>query len=87
MSWGINAVGKPAAVAAACQAQAASSSCAEPEETVKNQIVAAIVAACGGFNDKTAVRVVAHGSMSTSNGTPDYNSASLTIEPLYGFVE
>ena len=87
MSWSINAVGKPAAVAKSCREQISGYKCAEPEEAVRQMIVEAIEAACKGFNDSTLVRVNANGSMYTADGASQYNSASLTIEPILGFVE
>ena len=88
MSWSVAAIGKPAAVRAAIADQfAKGGKCAEPEETVRLEAAAMMDAALAGQTDPAkAVKVSASGSMSQS-GTTISNSLSVSVEPLYGFVE
>jgi hypothetical protein len=87
MSWSIAAVGRPAAVAAKVAEDIAKIKCSEPEESIKNRIGAAIVAACEAMPSASAVRVEANGSQYVPQGDGVMNSAYMKIEPLYGFVE
>lgn len=94
MSWSVAAVGKPVAVAAAIEAQFASTSCAEPEETVRQSARATIAAALKAQREDSAVQVSASGSMSTTYnaesktwGAPYNNTLQILVQPLYGFAE
>lgn len=88
MSWSINALGKPSAVAAKIAGDIARVKCAEPEETIKNTVANAIATALGAFPDGMAVKVEASGSQS-STGTDGKvtNSLYVKIEPQWGYVE
>lgn len=94
MSWSVSAVGKPAAVSASIERQFASTSCAEPEETVRQAARVVVAAAIAAQRPDCAVQVSASGSMSTSYnedlktwGAPFTNQLSITVQPLYGFLE
>lgn len=91
MSWSVNAVGKPAVVAAKIAVDIAKVKCAEPEETIKNKVGSAIAAALAAFPPGLAVRVEAAGSQwapePTKKPTEFQNSLSVKLEPLHGFVE
>jgi hypothetical protein len=66
--------------------------CPDPEEGVKQAAAAAIKAAVEAQDSNSVVKVSASGHQNTLygvNGAPDkiQNTLSITIEPLYGFVE
>lgn len=88
MSWSTSAVGKPAAVAAKIAADIARIKCIEPEEAIKNKLGEAIAAALAAFPPESAVSIEANGSQSSSS-QPGIatNSFSVSVKPLYGFVE
>lgn len=73
--------------------QTSQSKCNEPEETVRQAALAVIAAAIAAQDPASAVKVSASGSQSEkydSNGQRTgvfTNSLSISIEPLYGFVE
>ncbi len=95
MSWAVSAVGKPAAVAAAIESQFAALDaypCKEPEESIKQAVRQALKQAIAAQKESAAVRVLASGSMSYHMPDPatvvvEYNTLSVSVEPLYGFVE
>lgn len=89
MSWSYNGCGRAGALIAVAQASLANVKCAEPEETVKAKVSEIIETALTAYPANTAVKVVAHGSQSTRSPADGgiINSVSLTIEPIYGFVE
>jgi hypothetical protein len=89
MSWSVAAVGKASAVAAKLAKDIAASKCSEPEETVKNTVGTAIASALAGFPPNYAVEVMASGSQSKPDHTKEEttNQLSVTIKPLWGFVE
>jgi FlaG/FlaF family flagellin (archaellin) len=90
MSWGIGYVGKAPAVRTQCATEFANNPCAEPEETVRQAAAAVIDAALASQDASNVVRVAASGSQSFKNYTDQTgvtNSLSITIEPLYGFLE
>jgi hypothetical protein len=94
MSWSVSAVGKPKAVAASIAAQFATShKCAEPEESIRQSTASTLAAAIEAQDPDSAVSVSAGGSQSEKYG-PDgkrtgvfTNSLSVSVQPLYGFVE
>ena len=93
MSWSVNAIGKPPAVAAKIAADLNQYKCIEPEETVKQAVGAAIAAALAAQSPIGVVRVVGGGNQYTEYG-PDgktvlsiRNTLDIKVEPLYGFVE
>ncbi len=93
MSWSVQAVGKSDKVAEAIEAQFAGlSKCSEPEETVKQSVRAAVAASLAAQIPATAVKVSASGSQSSYRDHKDapvrvQNTVSVSIEPLWGFVE
>ena len=92
MSWSISAIGKPAAVASKVAAELAANKCNEPEETIKSLVGQAISTALGAMPDSYAVKLAANGSQSGEYKNGEYtgkfvNNLSVSIEPIYGFVE
>ena len=90
MSWSVSAVGKPAAVAAKLEKDFNNIHCAEPEETIKNSVAAAVAAGLKAFPPTMAVHVEATGSQRTTNPMlPEekLNELSVKLGPLFGFVE
>lgn len=90
MSWSVNAIGKPAAVAAKLAKDFAGIKCTEPEETIKNKVAEAIAVGLAAFPAGMAVRVEASGSQYVPDaGSPAQAQNQLRVElmPLYGFVE
>lgn len=92
MSWNVEAVGRPKAVAVKLAAEFARITCNEPEETIKNTVASAVATALAAFPDGSAVKVKAYGSQSRQEGGSGdlplaVNSLSVSIEPLYGFAE
>jgi len=91
MSWTVAAIGKPAAVAAKLAADFAKNPCSEPEETIRQAVAGIVATSLAAFPPNYAVRVEASGSQSC----PDFSKApnektnqlSVTILPLWGFVE
>lgn len=89
MSWSVNAVGKPKAVAAKLAEAFSKNPCSEPEETIRQSVAGAIAAALQVYPDDAAVNVEANGSQSVNGSNPEKATNSLTvkIQPLFGFVE
>ena len=90
MSWSVSAIGKAGPVAAKVAADLAAVKCSEPEETIKNTIGNVIAIALKEFPPDFPVRVRASGSQYSPSGTPStpqINQLSVTLEPIYGFVE
>jgi len=88
MSWSVSGIGKAAAVRKAIAQQFANGGkCVEPEETIRQTAASLIDKALEGQSDAIAVRVIANGSQSMSSGVVNNNSCSISVEPLYGFVE
>jgi hypothetical protein len=90
MSWSFSATGRPGAVAAKAAADLAKLKCVEPEETIKNKVLEIIATSLATFPPSSVVQVEAGGHQSTrlqdAFGVV-FNQLSLTIKPLYGFVE
>ncbi len=90
MSWSVNAVGKPLAVAVKLAKDFAGNKCNEPEETIRQIVGTAIAAALKAYPETHAVKVDASGSQQggSTGPQPTYvNQLSVKIEPIYGFVE
>lgn len=88
MSWSATAVGKGPAVAKAFAEAIERAHCREPEETIKNLAGGLVATALAAFPPNVAVKVSARGSQNTSeDGKTAANDFSLTIEPIYGFIE
>ena len=86
MSWGVLAVGKPAAVATNLAIDFAKNKCVEPEETIRQHVAAALAAGLAVAPPNIAVRVEASGSQGTVDGGIR-NTLSVKMEAVYGFVE
>lgn len=90
MSWSVNAIGKPAAVAAKLAIDFAKNRCVEPEETLKNMVADIVAGALAVYPPNLAVRVEAGGSQhaaDASKPTELVNSLKIEIAPVYGFLE
>ena len=91
MSWSVQAIGSARAVEKEITKQFENGSkCAEPEETVRQAAKATVLAALAGQSDNKAVKVMASGSQSRyeKDGVIDMsNSLSITIEPIWYFVQ
>lgn len=90
MSWSVNAIGKPAAVAAKLAKDFANIKCIEPEESIKNQVAATIAVALSVYPPTVVVNVAANGSQFTPDSTKPselQNTLTVKLEPMYGFVE
>jgi hypothetical protein len=91
MSWSVSAIGKSDAVARKLATDFAAIKVTGPEVDVVNSAAAAIAAALAAQVPPTAVRVAASGSQSSmgQSGSPTSytNTMSISIEPIYGFVE
>jgi len=95
MSWSVNAIGKPEAVAKEIERQfAASSPCREPEETVRQAARTTIASILAAETASVAVQVQANGHQSDeySKETPTKtgkvsNTFSLKVDPIHQFVE
>jgi hypothetical protein len=88
MSWGVQAVGKAPAVAAEIERQFSKTKCSEPEESVRQAAILLVSAALSAQDPSTVVKVGASGSQITDYTTKAIrNQLSITIEPLYGFME
>lgn len=93
MSWSVQAVGKPAAVAEKLAADFAKIKCSEPEETIKNSVASIIATSLAAYPAEFAVKVDACGSQSPSYDAKSsqldggqINNLTVKIEPLYGYV-
>ena len=80
MSWSVQAIGKPEAVAKKLEEAFSKIIYEGSEGSVKDKIAEAVAIALA--NTDGVVKVYASGSLSSGKHT-----VQLTIEPLYGFVE
>jgi hypothetical protein len=90
MSWSVNAIGKPAAVAAKLAKDFVNVRCTEPEETIKNAVAMSLAAALAVYPPNWVVQVVANGSQHAPDMTkPDekINGLYIKLDPVYGFIE
>jgi hypothetical protein len=92
LSWSVSAIGKPGPVAAKVAQELSTFRCVDPEEGIKQAAGAAIKAALEAQDSNSAVRVSAGGHQNQqygSDGKPTsiQNTLSITVEPVYGFVE
>lgn len=86
MSWSISKYGFAGVVAAKVSEDIQRIKCAEPEETIKNMVGAAIIHSLESFPADFPVKVEASGSQSTIDGKL-VNTLNTRIEPQYGFVK
>lgn len=93
MSWSFTGHGKPTPLLAKMKADLSKHRCSEPEETIKQQLLMTIDTALITFPESMALKIEASGSQTPQYGpdgkpTGSYtNSLSLSLTPLYGFVE
>jgi hypothetical protein len=85
MTWSVAAIGKAPAVKASLAEQFGAITCAEPEQTIKNDVAAVVAHSLSYFGEHMVVRVSAFGSMSSGEFYP--GTVNLQIEPQWGFVE
>lgn len=81
------ATGKASAVLAKLEGDFARIKCAEPENSIKEQIHKSIVTALGEYPASSAVQIEASGSQTPGANGGFINSATMKITPLWGFVE
>lgn len=88
MSWSVDLIGKPGAVAKSLADRAKQNPCREPEETIRQQVMGALGIALAAFPENQAVKVSAAGSQSgpDADGKSTHN-LSVKLEQLYGFIE
>lgn len=89
MSWSVNAMGNPKAVAEKLAKDFANIKCSEPEESIKSSVSIAVAAALAAFPPNMAVQVEANGSQwAPDSSKPDekQNSLSVKINPLGAFL-
>lgn len=86
MSWSVNVVGKPQAVAEALRAEKEVDRCAEPEESFRQAALELMAQTALAQGDECAVRATGSGSMWRDGDTIKSNNLDIKIEPLYGFL-
>lgn len=83
MSWSFYKKGKASEVATAAEeAKNSGFPCAEPEETVRQFALNAVVTATGSYPEDSEVNVEASGSMSMNNGVCISNYLNIKVEPV-----
>ena len=89
MSWSITLHGRPARVIESAKNQLGAQKCMEPEESIKGKVLEIIEACLSAYGDGTAVKLQASGSQYNPdlNDKQKLNSLSLSIEPLWNFLE
>jgi hypothetical protein len=95
MSWSVSAQGKPVAVRDAIAKQFAAISCTQPEEDIKESVAESIASALSFYPPDVPVKVIASGSQqdpdwgkkTEENRGLRINSLSVSIEPIWGFLE
>lgn len=87
MSWSVSAIGKPSKVAERLTADFAKLTyLAKPEDEIAAAIGQALIKAAGDTTDVAAIRIEASGSMGSNGGNHTHN-ISISVAPVYGFVE
>jgi hypothetical protein len=87
MSWSFYAVGKPAAVLAKARTDFSRITCSEPEETIKGKVLNILEASLLAMPESSAVSIKAMGSQVAGSDGKATNNLSVSIEPMFGFVE
>lgn len=87
MSWSVSAVGRPKAVAEKIAADLKRITCVEPEEQIKNKLGEAIALALAAFPAESAVSVEMNGSQYSPGPGVASNTFSVSLKPIYGFLE
>lgn len=86
MSWSISATGYPAPVLETIKRQIGGNRCSEPEETIKEQIVAVVKASLVVYPSDHPVKVSASGSQSSGSDGKYINQFQVSVEPMWGFL-
>ena len=94
MSWSFYSVGRPLPVLEKARADLGKIKCAEPEETIKNNILSILEASLLVMPETVAVNIAASGSQSPAYSNDgkiiegkSNNYVKLEVTTLYGFVE
>lgn len=87
MSWSFSAAGKPQAVAAKARETKALYPCQEPEESIRKAALELIAVAAEAQGPGTVLKVSGSGSMYTNNGAVQSSQLTISVEPIYGFLE
>ena len=88
MSWSFSAIGKPAAIVEKARNDLIMFKCAEPEESIKAEVLHILEISLLAYPDTSCVKVLANGSQSTTKDPQRFtNNLSVSIEQVYGFVE
>lgn len=90
MSWSIAVVGRAHGVAAYAEKHFNLTKCEEPEESIKQKVAEIVQIACGNMPEDSAIEIIASGSQyctKRDDKQTDAHSVSVSIRPLFGFVE
>lgn len=89
MSWSFSGTGKPAALAKKAEEDRTRGKCVEPEETIRQTAFDIIAKSLGAMPENLPVEIAANGSQSKPQHDQEKfaNNFSLSIKPLWGFVE
>lgn len=91
MSWSASGVGKAGVLAGKLALEFDRVKCAEPEQTIKDQVAQIVQLALSAFPPDMPVRVNASGSQQSVDfsdpNAPKVNQLNVTIEPIWGFLE
>lgn len=87
MSWSVARVGRAGVLAIRLKEDFAKITCTEPEESIKNQVAAAILAALNAYPENYAVKVSANGSQYSPKQGQIVNNLSVSIDPMHTFEE
>lgn len=89
MSWSFYATGKPKAVLAKADTEfeRIAGYVAEPERSIAGQVHDTIKTALSAMPESSAVTIQSSGSQSALDDGRFANTVSLSIQPIYGFVE
>lgn len=90
MSWSISALGRAGAVRKSIADQFSRNTCAEPEETVRQNAAKLLDEALAAQDESQPVEVSASGSQSYKDWTAKTgvsNQLTMQVRPLHGFVE
>lgn len=94
MSWSFYGVGKSSAVLTKAKNELSKIKCSEPEEAIKNSASNIIEASLLAMPEVSAVTIKASGSQGPAYNNEGklvegkfVNTFTMSIEPLYGFIE
>jgi hypothetical protein len=86
MSWGVNRIGRAVPLAAKVAEDLNRIKCIDPEESIKQAAGALIAAALAAQGPGIVVKLEAAGHQSGS-GSELSNTLTISLQPVYGFVE